>query len=508
MSHRRQNRKRRLERAASRHAATPVMYGGFEAARPSPDRIIPLWPTLDTRQEVDGSDLYWLWRTARWLYANDPHVSMAVHSIANLCGWLMPLPVTDDAEWNRLASAAFARVANNPILFDAAHRLTWKTAQLWMEQRAVVDGDVLTVLRSPSSAAVSFVEAPRITGDGADMVTGIRLGADGEPTAYNITSPNGGAPVEIPAAQAILYQQRPDASRPRGYSEIAAAMTNLQDAKEISGYLKISIKNAASFAIVEEKPLEDPVAGKAAAWAARKAARTGNTSDTPTVPVPDQNWSVVNGVRMTSLSPGRKLSVLTDPRPSSQNEHFIERLINSLANCVGLDPITLYNPERLASASTRLILQKLSIWRDARLLQREIWANRVYQHIIAREVDAGRLRPCRAAAWQNVAWIKPRDMSIDKGRDTTAEINLIREGLADANAWTLATEGLTVRQIIERRAADLRAARDIAEKYDVPVSDILPGALGNTNVQPADDPADSAAGADDTDAPADPEPEA
>jgi len=506
MSARRKKHRRPL---TPRHIS-PQMYGGFEAARPSPDRTIPLWPTLDARYEVDGADMFWLQRTARWLYANDPHVSMAVHSIANLCGWLMPLPVTDDAEWNRLASAAFARVANNPVLFDAAHRLTWKTAQLWMEQRAVVDGDVLTVLRDPSAAAVSFVEAPRITGDGDKLVTGVYLGKDGEATAYNITTP-GADPTVISADAAILYQQRPDASRPRGYSEIAAAMTNLQDAKEISGYLKISIKNAASFAIVEEKPLDDPIASKAAAWAARKASRTGTTPAAPAAPMaPEQNWSVVNGVKMTSLSPGRKLTVLTDPRPSSQNEHFIERLINSLANCVGLDPITLYNPERLASASTRLILQKLSLWRDARLLQREIWANRVYQHIIAREVAAGRLRPCRAAAWQNVAWIKPRDMSIDKGRDTTAEINLIREGLADANAWTLATEGLTVRQIIERRAADLRAARDIAAAYDVPVADIMPGALGNTNITPADDAENAAPDtADDTATlPTDPEPEA
>lgn len=500
-------KKRHHQKRYKNRPLEPQAYGGFEAAIPSPDRVIPFWPTLDTREEVDSADLWWLWRTARWLYANDPHVCMAVQSIANLCGWLMPLPATEDTEWNRLAAAAFARVANNPTLFDTGHRLTWKTAQLWMEQRSVVDGDVLTVLRDPGKASVSFIEAPRLTGSGENLVTGVYLGEYGEAVGYNYTAEPGGQSVVIPAASAILYQQRPDAARPRGYSELAAAMTNIQDAKEIAGYLKISIKNAASFAIVEEKPVDDPIAARASAWQARKNARTGGNTENGAQPNIAENWAVVNGVKMTSLAPGRKLSILTDPRPSSQNEHFIERLINSLANAVGLDPITLYNPERLASASTRLILQKLSIWRDARLLQREIWANRVYQHIISREVAAGRLRPCRAAAWQNVTWIKPRDLSIDKGRDTTAEINLIREGLADANAWTLATEGLTVRQIIERRAADIRAARDIAEDYDIPLSDILPGALGASNMTATD----AAAGADDAAVPApltDPEPEA
>lgn len=474
-----------------RKPSGPVMSGGFEAARRSPDREIPWWPTLDPRYEVDSFDLYALWTKSRWLYANSPEVSMAVQSIAALCGWLMPLPATSDHEWNRLARTAFLRRVLNRDLFDASRKMNWKSAQLWLEQRAVVDGDCLTVLRRRPDGGgyVSFVAAPQISGDDSsqNMCAGVRLGREGEAVEYNITSPDGQESVRVPASLALLYQQRPDPARPRGYSELAAALANIQDVKEINGYSKIAIKNAAAFAFFEEKALDDPRAAQAGIFQQRRAARNG--TEPPASGQPDNHYpfTEVNGVRMVSLPPGRKATILTDQRPSPATQEFIKRLISSLAYSVGLDPQILFYAADLNSASTRFTLQKFKLWKEGRLLEREAWANAVYQHVIACEVSAGRLRPCADLAWQNVIWIPGADLTIDKGREVTGEINLIREGLADANAWTLATEGLTVRQILSRRAADLAAARDLAEAAGVPLELLMPGALGSTAGTPETD---------------------
>lgn len=499
-----QKKKRHPQRPRS-----PRMLGGFEAARRSPDRQIPWWPVLDATHEVDAADLYSLWVTARYLYANSPEVAMAVQSIASLCGWLMPLPVTEDAEWNTLARAAFLRRALNRNLFDASRKLTWKSSQLWMESRAVIDGDALCVLGrgDDGGARIAFYSAPQIWGDDSQksMVNGVYLGAQGEALGYNLTDEARQQSVFVPAGSAILYQHRPDPARPRGYSELASALTNIQDVKEINAFNKISIKNAASFALFEEKQMDDPRAAQASLWQQRKAAQgAGNQASVGAAESSLSDQVAINGVKMVSLAPGRKATLLHDTRPSNENQEFVKRLVSSLAYAVGLDPQVLFFTADMNSASTRFSLQKFKLWREGRLLEREAWANMVYQHVIACEIAAGRLRPCRAAAWQNVYWVSGADLTIDKGREVTGTINLIREGLADADAWTLATDGMTVKQILERRAANMAYAREIAAQYGVSGESLLPGALGAA-VPLGTDAGDGAA------APAplpDPEPEA
>ena len=80
-----------------------------------------------------------------------------------------------------------------------------------------------------------------------------------------------------------------------------------------------------------------------------------------------------------------------------------------------------------------------------------------------------------------MAWVGQRDLTIDLGREGGLAINLIREGLADADRWTLATEGMTAESILERRADLLRRAHEISEVHGIPITELLPGAIGSTH---------------------------
>ncbi len=467
------------------------MWGGYDAARWSPDRPIPWWPTLNPRYELDDGDLYHLWLLARYLHANSADVRHAVLTICNLLGCITPLPQTEDAEWNDLARAAFWRRVQDPRRLDAGGRLNWRAAQTWLETRAVVDGDALTVLTRghDGGARLAFYAAPSLTYSGGDVLCGVELDELGGAVAYHLTPPEG-EPVRIDARQAVLYMQHPDPSRPRGASELAAALTDVQDIKDIQGFLKIAIKNAASFALFEEKPIEDKRAQQQSAWQARTAARngTGEAGSTPAPTAPPVTPAAsVDGVKMVSLAPGRKATLLHDTRPSTENQSFIKRLTQSLAHAVGLHASLMWVDD-MNSASTRYLLQTLKAWRRERLVAREVWANTVYTHVIACEVASGRLRPCRDRAWQNVLWVGDQDMTIDRGREVAGEIDMLREGLADADAWTLATEGMTQQQVLRRRAANLAAARAIASEYNVPLAELLPGALGSTQPPASDQP--------------------
>ena len=63
-----------------------------------------------------------------------------------LMGYILPLPNTRDKEFNEAARRVFMRRAMNPRLFETSGRLNFIQAQKYIEERAIIDGDVLTVL--------------------------------------------------------------------------------------------------------------------------------------------------------------------------------------------------------------------------------------------------------------------------------------------------------------------------------------------------------------------------
>jgi hypothetical protein len=137
----------------------------------------------------------------------------------------------------------------------------------------------------------------------------------------------------------------------------------------------------------------------------------------------------------------------------------------------------------LGSASTRFILAKAKDWAKSRLFARENWANRIYQHFIACEIEAGRLRPCKYADETfNVNWINRTAWSIDLGHETNNFIAQKNAGLADGNTWKLANYGLTVEEIAERTAHDLAHIKVIATKYNLPVEALIQNMAGATPI--------------------------
>lgn len=68
--------------------------------------------------------------------------------------------------------------------------MTWTTAQLWLEKRAIIDGDSLTVLTTgkDGGGSLSLFSAPQITSnrkyDTSDA--GVIVDSQGRAKAYNL----------------------------------------------------------------------------------------------------------------------------------------------------------------------------------------------------------------------------------------------------------------------------------------------------------------------------------
>lgn len=451
------------------------MLGGYEAARHDGRRAATFWPTLDARHEVDEADLCELWRRARSLYANCSEIRMLVKAMVGLCGYLMPFPRTQDDEWNKEAREVFLARVGNPKVFDRAGKLSWRTAQLWLERWAIVDGDAGTALTTAADgrAAFAFFRAAQIwTAGQPGFFQGVLLDAHGAPTRFCLHDFSTNAPRTVPARSFLHYMHEKDPARVRGVTELSAAIADGKDISEINGYSKGSVKLAASFGLVEEKPLEDKAPGMGAALAARKKGAVA-------LPPEEAPPLKVDGIQVVSLAPGRRVTTIHDTRPSNEVRSFIKDLIRSIAYSVGLDPEVVFFLCDMGSAGTRLSLEKLKDWVEQRMLDREEWCHAAYVYVLAHEMAAGRLRRCTDPAWWNVKWVSRTDKSIDLGRVGSLKINLIRECLADADSFTLATEGMTVEQIAERRAHSLERIEAICAKHGRTMQEVMPGSLGS-----------------------------
>lgn len=490
------SRRRRRKHTPTAPQASMV-YGAIDATTWSPARPFPFWPVHTPEQEVDSFDLWALWTRARSLYANSSDVRMVVKSVTDLIGYLTPQPATADEDWNRLAAEAFRKRTVCGV-FEASGRLSWRSAAAWLTQRAIVDGDALVVLTKATDGGASFryYHGSQVWGDGDGYNQGVRTDEQGRITHYSITAPGG--KTTVPAAAARLYQHEPDPARPRGISGLISAMNDAQDLKEFDNLTKASLKLAASYALIERKDKSDPRADRQSLMEERCHANMGTTTATgedapPAPPVPYQPYSV-NGVKAVSLPPGRSMELLHDTRPSNETRAYMHDTKARIAYGLGFDPCLVYFVNELGSAGARYSLQRNRRTLQAIRVQMEELAAWQYQHIIAGEVATGRLRPCADANWANCRWIPLSDLTIDKGRDTTATINLVREGLADADRWTLATDGIPVSEILRRRAAYIAEAQELARAHGIPLHLLLAGALGATNAPVEEAPEEDAEG--------------
>lgn len=477
------------------------MFGGYDAAIPSPNRAPRFWPTLDSRKQVDAYDLAEMSRQARSLEVNMPAVAMVVQTMVDLMGWLQPMPATSDEEWNVLARRLFERRFSLGGGFDISGRLSWESAQEWIERAALIDGDCLIVKSraDDGSARFAFYEAPQLYNYGGENgQPGVITDKRNRVLYYLVTGADGNVHY-IPGYAGFLYSQHKSPLRVRSVSEIGSAITNAADIQDIQAFTKAGIKFANSYSVIETKDKDAIKAAAQTAWLQAQGVdvaesdSTSTTGESSSSTVADYPAPVPPGMgdlaprfanQVVSLGPGRDLKILHDTRPSNETRSFMDQLTGTLAMAIGLDPAVVFNPEKLGSASARYTLQKMRRTIKRRLVERSAFCLWVWRHFIACEIDAGRLPVCQDPEFDRVRWVPLRDLTIDAGREISGQINAVREGLADADEWTMATAGKTQKEILSARAETLAFASQLATEKNIPLGLLLAGALGATSPTP------------------------
>lgn len=477
----------RRTRSRSRRRAQMLL--PYQAAYPSGSRSLTFGPMLLDHQFENSPFLARiLWARARIIHSNSPQLINLVHRISLICGPVTPRPTTADENWNRLAMAAWHRRTADPLLHDTAAAMTDHQMQLWLEERSRIDGDALIVASRGADGGALFTayEAPQVRGDSSSTdsgqwINGVLVGEHGQPLAYGVaTGPEEKAEIQtIPAAAARLYRHHVRPGQPRGLSEISAAIDTAQDLFELDELNKAAIKLAASFGIVETKDLNDAAPDASSLQAARNGQATANQPPEP---------FRVNGVTAYSAAPGRRLEIIHDSRPSNEQQSYRKALEEAISLVMGLPPEIVRFLAGLTSAASRTTLQIVGDWQKDALADRAPIMSWKWRVFIDCEIAAGRLPRCTDRSGQyDVEWVPRTSWTIDRGRDGQLAINLAREGLTDADRWCVATTGKTFVELAEQRINNLARIRAAADTAGVPLSEVLPGALGSTST-PTDQP--------------------
>lgn len=453
----------------------------------TPERNFPLWGSLDPKQEISNWQLETIWRRARGLYANSPEIRNAVKQLVLLSGYILPLPNTRDKEFNEAARRAFMRRAMNPRLFETSGRLNFLQTQKWLEERAIIDGDCLTVLTrlgAEKGGAVALYSAPQVTGEKPNeetLRTGCVCGRSGRVLKYLVKEFNTNEIQEIPASRCVMYTHTPDPADPRTVSELLAGICTCKDIDDINRLHKQQVKLASLFGLIETKDINDKRSGLNDLI--QKRHNSSQNAGAATACKQPEQPLYIDGVKAISLEPGRELKTLDSRNPSNEVRAFVKDLIRNLAYSLGIDPELLYDVNSLGSGAIRFSLAKAKDWARIRNYDREVWANRVYQHIIANEIEEGRLAPCKYPEdTYNVTWIMRNHWSIDLRHEAQAFIALYSKGLTTGDVWTLANYGLTFEDVMKKRAEEFATAKMIAEDYGLPVDLLIPNELGGTPV--------------------------
>lgn len=425
---------------------------------------------LGPNEEWDAMDIRMGWQRARELYENSPQIRAAVAQMVRFIGVLKPMPCTMDEEWNDLALAAWCSRTKNPQLFDLAGRVNYRQAMRFAERSAIIDGDVAIVptFARDGGARFAFYRAPQIDGGGD---RGVEVDKHGRAVRYYLTAEDGKVH-SLPAWCVVLYQHDPDPTRWRGHTLLAPALRNAHDLKSIVGYTKAGVKIASSMGLVTTRQ----AGSKQPQLSMNVSGGRVNKQQGPDVPK-----SVLGtGLSITNLPEGMDIKQISDTRPSQQLQTFFDFLVRAIAQGVGLDPEMLFATNELSGSAARFSLEKLRRFIDVMTDDQEIVCQRMWQHVISCEIAAGRLRPCRDKAWNNVRWVPERDMTIDTARVLTAQLNGARECVADNDDFAVRLTGLTVRQLAKRRAADIAYMHKTAAEYGIDYSELCPGMVGST----------------------------
>jgi capsid protein len=421
MAKRRKNKRSSAPKPATQaEAVEPQSFAfgsSYDGANWSERRGYVDWSTLDTRIELDSFSRQELIRRVRWLTKNVGFMKGIVNGLSDLVGYLMPQARTGDEEWNAAAEVNYNARAGTPLVFDASGKFDVYDAQLLQTRSWLRDGELLTALtETPTGGArVAFYEAHRLANpkeSGPTWLDGVQANNMGRHVRYGLSSQDGRVR-QLDARDVIYFGDWQSCGHHRSVPPLAHAVNHAIDITEVWADTKHAIKTAGLFGAYltnsdEKGSRERPGLGHNMVAKKNSEGDAFNSAEV---------WAGGGGGGVPDLPKGKDFKILHDARPHPNIRDLIRDLIRDIALGTGCPPEIIWELSGLNGPGVRFLMERLDRWIAARQKPLRAWASRHYIYHLAKEMKAGRLRPCRDERWWKVAWIGQKSMTIDRSRD-------------------------------------------------------------------------------------------
>ena len=260
-------------------------------------------------------------------------------------------------------------------------------------------------------------------------------------------------------ADSIIHIFEPQrANQLRGLPFVAPVINDLHDLDDLQKLEMESCKLASSVAQVVKTS-----SGEVQATSLRSGVG-GSTGSAQTY------YEGVFGSSVKVLKSGDEFEQFMSDRPSVNMRDYWRQLTEKVCAGVGI-PYVLVFPESMQGTVYRGALDMSAVWFRARHAVMAAAARRIWEYVMEYAI---RVDPTLADSpddWYEVAIQAPRAPNVDVGRNSAAQLAELEAGLTTYDE-AYGARGIDWRSALEAKAQQAKFIHELAEKYDVDVSEI------------------------------------
>lgn len=404
---------------------------------------------------------------ARWLYTKDGSIAGAIHKKATYAigqAW-EPFYCGDDDEFRVRSKQLMDQWIRS---CDVSGRFSWDEV-LWMASTKLdVDGDMFIATASDRFGLpkLQIIEAHGVNGNvegkittgpfaGMNMVGGVVHDSLLTPIAYCIDPAK---KIYVPA-QSVYHLFEPKwPSQIRGIPALSHGLLDWYDISEIRGNELTAQRALSSLSIIESN--DTGMAEQSAA----SALGSGSTNIAG-LAVKEFYKGMIQHVKS-----GNKIEAFTSDRPSPAWQGFMEHVMRSAFNGLGLPYEFGFDSSSLGGAAVRGMVGEVN--RAIRARQNTLWkaAQWLISYPVSAWIKSGLLKP--VPDWDKWDFNYPASYSVDVGRDRQNAREDFILGLTSLSEL-FAENGTTVERVANQRADDHLTIKKVAETKGVPIEVLL-----------------------------------
>jgi len=264
----------------------------------------------------------------------------------------------------------------------------------------------------------------------------------------------------IPADSVVHIYEPNRPAQLRGLPFVSAVINDLHDLDDLQKLEMEACKLGASVAQIVKT-----VSGEVQASSLRAgigANVTPNTAET--------YYEQVFGSSVKVLKNGDTFEQFATERPGVNMREYWRQLTEKVCAGVGI-PYVLVYPESMQGTVYRGALDMSAVWFRSRHQVMASAARRIYEYVMEYAIKSDPTLNDAPSDWYEVSITAPRSPNVDVGRNSAAQLAELEAGVVTYDE-VYGARGLDWRSALEAKAQQALFVRQLADKYNVDVSEI------------------------------------